>query len=105
MFESRVSNEEVRRRANVAPLSAKLLERQLLLLGRVLAADPENPLNTASFIPGTWRPATERFVRRVGRPRKEWVPSVLGEAHTRIGNDACLARALQSKLCWKQALR
>ena len=104
-FESRISNQEVRRQANVPPLSTTLLERQLLLLGRVLMADSDSPLKTASFISGTWQPATDRFVRRVGRPRKEWVPAVLGEARARIGNDACLATALQSKPCWKQAIR
>ena len=57
------------------------------------------------MIPGTWQPATDRFVRRVGRPRKEWVPAVLGEARARIGNDACLVTALQSKPFWKQAIR
>ena len=87
------------------PLSTTLLERQLLLLGRVLMADSDSPLKTASFISGTWQPATDRFVRRVGRPRKEWVPAVLGEARARIGNDACLVTALQSKPFWKQAIR
>ena len=104
-FESRISNQEVRRQANVPPLSTTLLERQLLLLGRVLMADSDSPLKTASFISGTWQQATDRSVRRVGRPRKEWVPAVLGEARARIGNDACLATALQSKPCWKQAIR
>ena len=60
-------------------------------------------LHSVSFIPGTWEPATNMYVRRVGRPRKEWVPAVLGEARARIGNDACLADALQSKAVWKLA--
>ena len=102
-FQSRVSNVEVRRQAGVPPISASLLDRQLLLLGRILSAEQSSPLHSVSFIPGTWEPATNMYVRRVGRPRKEWVPAVLGEARARIGNDACLADALQSKAVWKAA--
>jgi len=102
-FQSRVSNVEVRRQAGVPPISASLLDRQLLLLGRILSAEQSSPLHSVSFIPGTWEPATNMYVRRVGRPRKEWVPAVLGEARARIGNDACLADALQSKAVWKLA--
>ena len=34
------------------------------------------PLRLVSFIPGQWRSATDRHVRRKGRSCKEWLPEV-----------------------------
>ena len=75
--------EEVLRRAEHMTASASLTEQQLTILGRVLRAPLETHLHQASLIPGTLQPATSRYVRRVGRPRKEWVPEVLQEAYRR----------------------
>jgi len=54
-----------------------LFERQLVFLGKVIRSTPDNPLAEISFISGLLQPATSRFVRRAGRPRKEWIPEVL----------------------------
>ena len=70
-FISRISNHEVLRRANYFPASRLLLERQLQLFGKVLRASVSHPLRSASFAPGPIRAATDRYVRRPGRPAKE----------------------------------
>ena len=101
---SRISNEEVRRRAGTKACSELLLNRQLLLLGKVLRQSEGHPGKEVSFIPGTWVPATSRYVRRVGRPRKEWVTSVLSEARTLAGTDASLKILVQNQLQWKSVV-
>ena len=73
-FISRISNAHVLERSGHRAASTLLQERQLILLGRVLRAPEGHPLRSAAIAPGTQsRPATDRFVRRVGRPSKEWI--------------------------------
>lgn len=56
--------------------------RQLMLLGAELRSPAQSPLQALSFFfPGTLQPATTRYIRRVGRARKEWVPVVLNSAY------------------------
>ena len=96
-FESRVSNKEVMDRAGIYDISCVLTQQQLEQLGRVLRADTAAPLHTAAFTPGTLEPATCHWVRRVGRPRKEWVPTVLEKARRRKSEDLyALARNEQT---------
>ena len=91
-FLSHISNEAVRLQAGWKPASILLLQHQLVLLGKVLRQGPTSPLHRACFIEGTLRPATSRYVRKVGRPCYEWVSAVLPEA-LRIagGTDRLLA--------------
>jgi len=79
-FLSRVSNQEVLRRAHHTNATTQLMQTQLMFLGKVLAAPTTSQLHSSAFIPGTLQPATSRYVRRVGRPRKEWIPTVVAEA-------------------------
>ena len=46
-------------------------EQQLIFLGKVLRSDADSVLQAVSFTPGTMQPVTCRYIRRVGRPRKE----------------------------------
>jgi hypothetical protein len=85
-FISRISNAEVLRRAGLATASNCLLKRQMVLFGKVIRSACDGPLQTVCFIPGTLRPATERYVRRVGRPRKEWIPTLLETSISRFGS-------------------
>ena len=103
-FVSRVSNQTVRERAGCKPLSDKLLEQQMILLGKVLRAPLESPLQRVSLIPGTLQAATYRFVRRVGRPRREWVPSVLREVYKHGGLQDILA-ATETGTTWKRFIK
>ena len=77
---SRVSNKTVLEKAGRAQISCKLLQQQLLLYGRVVRALEGDELKKRTFIPGTCISATERFVKKVGRPRNEWVSQVAKHA-------------------------
>ena len=58
---------------------SKMQDRTDLLLQRqipVARAPNNHPLQMSAFIPGTWQPVTDKYVRRVGRPRREWVTEV-----------------------------
>ena len=103
-FLSRIPNEVVRQRANCRCFSKLLVDRQLMLLGAVLRSPEQSPLQTVSFIPGTLQPATSRYVRRVGRPRKEWVPTVMNSAYQMAGESGLLTTA-KSEAAWRQMVR
>ena len=70
--------------------STLLLHRQLVLFGEILKSLAEEPLRFVSLVGDTLLPATARYVRRVGRPRREWVPSVLTEAYRICGDSSRL---------------
>ena len=103
-FVSRVSNAEVLRKSQHEAASTQLLKRQLLLLGRVARAPEHNPMKVASFIPNTMEPATNRYVRRVGRPRFEWVPRMLQEAFRITGGEREFVQKVQSPVAWRQVV-
>jgi len=103
-FLSRISNDIVRQRAVCRCFSELLVDRQLMLLGTVLRAPEHSPLQSVSFIPGTLQPATSRYVRRVGRPRKEWVPIALSNAYN-LGGHGQLLETVRSEADWKRLVR
>ena len=72
-YVSRVSNESVLRQACQPELGRQLLKQQLLFYGRIARAPADDILRRLTFCPGSLRPASDRYVRRVGRPRNEWV--------------------------------
>ena len=74
---SRISNAEVRSTANWKPASQSLLEQQRFILERVIASGDDSVLCQLTFVPGTNRAATDRYIRRVGWLRLEFVISVL----------------------------
>ena len=76
-FISRVSNAEVLAKSGHAAATQLLRKRQMKLLESVLQSCGGHPLRAATFIPRTDRPLTERFVRRRGRPCKEWIRTLL----------------------------
>ena len=80
-FYSRVSNKIVMERAGHITASRLLLERQLVLLGKVIRAPQGSPLQTATFIPNSSPPATTRYFRRVGRPRMDGPPQCFGKPY------------------------
>ena len=99
-FQSRASNKEVLRRCGVRSATDLLMKRQLVLLGKILRCPEGHPLRMCCFIPGTDRPATERFVRRVGRPAKEWVRTVMDQGNKIFGSkeDLRVAASVPSTL-------
>ena len=104
-FISRVSNAEVLRRARARSPMDLLAQQQLMQLGKVLRAPPVSALHHTSLIPGTLQPATSRYVRRVGRPRKELIPTVLPEAFKRKQSHEQLYELAQDSSGWKLFVR
>jgi len=105
-FLSRVSNDKVLERAGVPKASATLLSMQLLHLGKVIRAPEGSVLKAVSFIPGTLHTAADRYVRRVGRPRKEWITSVLPHALQQTNGDTQrLIQLTRTASEWKGWLR
>ena len=102
-FVPRVSNMDVLQRAGMKAASRMLEEQQLLQFGKVLRAQQTSPLHAAAMVPGTLQPATERFVRKVGRPRKEWVPTVIAHACTKTHPDS-LYRIAKDQHDWKRTM-
>ena len=104
-FYSRVSNATVRAQAQSEAASDALRRAQLMQLGKVMRASKDNPLFATSFVGATWRPTVDYYVRRVGRPRKEWVPDVLAEGARRAGGvDKLAALANSTPQAFQQLL-
>ena len=99
---SRVSNVEVLRRAGMKSATDLLTAQQLMQLGKVLRAPKESALHHTSLIPGTLQTATARYVRRRGRPRKEWTTTVLAEAYKRKRGGEQLEEIAQDVRAWKE---
>ena len=106
---SRVSNAIVFAKAGVQPFSKQLLDRQLVLLGRVAHSPAGSPLRESTFVDDTLLPQVGRYVRRVGRPRQDWCSEVLRHGAQKLGQSAverCLKdRSDVSQKGWMQKLR
>lgn len=102
---SRISNAIVRQMAECKSASGLVREQQLIFLGRVIRADPDNVLQTVSFTPGTMQPTTSRYIRRVGRPRKEWIAEVLPNALHLAGGEQNLRALVQRSAYWKRLVK
>ena len=103
-FVSRISNASVLRKAGHTKASDLLRKKRLQLFGKVLRVDAMHPLRRACFIPKTFIPVTECFVRRVGRPSKEWITEVMQEARALFGNMEGASAVAQNKMAWNRAL-
>ena len=102
---SRVSNEQIWRRAELPRASDLLRRRQLQILGKTLRAPVGSPLQLPCFIPGTTTPATERYVRRVGRPRKEWIVELSSCAEKLFGSMRETQRLADDRSAWKCSVK
>ena len=102
---SRVSNARIRQQADWKNAPSLLLARQLVFLGKVVREDADGPLHRVSFIPGTDQPATSRYVRKLGRPRKEWISNPMPEAYRVAGFPSNLDAAVQDKVLWKRMVK
>jgi len=66
-----------------------------------------SPLHSAAFVPGTHRPLAAHFhdyVRRIGRPDKEWVPTMVDLAFSRNLLATPLFELAQDANRWSQSL-
>jgi len=103
-YVSRVSNAAVLAKAAHTLATDILRKKRLQLFGKILRVEPQHPLKRACFIPGTFVPVTEQYVRRVGRPSKEWVREVMQEAAALFGSMASASAAAQNKPTWNRNL-
>jgi len=101
-FISRVTNKSVLQEAGHRQFTQQLLKQQLLLFGRIARSPDSDMLRELTFIPGTLQPATERFVRKVGRPRSERASCLAKVAHTIVGANGNLSAAVQAAAGWRQ---
>ena len=104
-FESRVSNRDVLGRAGHRAASDVLRQRRLQLLGKILRMPNDHPLRLACFVPGSLQPATDRFVRRVGRPSREWVRDVLADAIRLFGSLGNVEQTAGDISIWSATLK
>ena len=78
---SRISNDSVRNKAGVQPLSASVAKAQLALMEAVLNQPEKMALRRVAFQGTTTRPMTDAYVRKVGRPRHNWCEQVMKMRH------------------------
>ena len=104
-FVSRTSNRTVLQWAKQTQFSSHLLKQQLLLYGRVARAPDNDVLRRMTFMPGTLQPVTERFFRKLGRPRHEWASQLTKEALSFAGTYASLEAMLSDECRWYQAVQ
>ena len=79
-FISRVSNKDVLGKAGHQAASEMLRRRRLQLLGKIFRQPAPHPLRKACFIGDTSGLATDQYIRRRGRPAKEWTKLTLDDA-------------------------
>ena len=98
---SRISNRDVLEAAGQKPYTQQLLAQQLILFGKVARAPDSDFSRSLTFCPGSMRPATSRYVRRVGRPRCEWATKLLEIALAKWGSSDRVQQLAQNPLIWK----
>ena len=102
---SRISNKSVLIQASQPAYSRQLLNQQLKLFGRIARAPDEDVLRVLTFMPGTLRAATHRYVRKQGRPRNEWADQLLKQALQMCGSLLAVQDLIQDDNRWSNAVR
>ena len=97
---SRVSNKTVLDLTGQTPLSQQLFKRQIKLFGEVARAPEGSVIRQATFCPGSLRSAADRYVRKRGRPRLEWVTEVQKLAYRAAGSMVSLEANIGCKKSW-----
>lgn len=99
-FISRISNEEVRRRAQQPAFSGSVKALQFKLLGQVLMDPAKKVLKEVAFHGSVLVPATAAFVRKVGRPRHNWTEQLVNAARQASGSLQHFMEATRSAERW-----
>ena len=105
IYISRVSNAAVLNLAHKRPASEVLQERRLILLGKILRSPANSPLRLPTLAGDTTTAATDVFVRRVDRPRKEWYKEVRNIALQRLGSWSQVLDLVVDERAWKAAIK
>jgi len=101
---SRVANATVLCKSGHIRATCSLRKRRLQLFGKILRCPSGHPLRDSCFIPGTWTPAVDRYVRRVGRPCKEWVKEAITDTAQLFGSLESALTVAADKVSWSAAL-
>lgn len=101
---SRVSNKIVIQKSDQKLFTTQLLKQQLLLYGRVARAPDTDLLRQLTFCPGSLRPATDRYVRKIGRPRNEWAPMLEKEVAKMLPNIVDRMNCMKNPIEWKHCV-
>ena len=105
-FYSRITNASVLQQASVEAASRQLETTHLQLFGKVIRAAPANPLRSSCLVGNTLQPLTSYYIRRVGRPRKEWVTTILPRALQQAGgSESTLSQLVQDPAAWKRLVK
>ena len=104
-FLSRVSNKSVLSRARHVSATELIANQQLMMLGKVLRSPLDSMMHKSALVPGTLTSATAFYIRRRGRPRKEWVPTVLHTAHQRNNTALDLKKIAQDTWTWRNVMK
>ena len=103
-FILRVYNAAVLERASQRPLTKRLLKDQLRFFGQVARAPSHDSLRRFTFCNGSLRPATDEFIRKVGRPKNEWAKELTKDAVRLSGGIFALDRLIFNKQLWEDAV-
>ena len=79
-------------------------KQQLLLYGKAARQHDQHFMRVATFCPGSLRPATERFIRKVGRPRAEWAVNVQCLVIRVFGSMASVEHTVKDKAEWRNTV-
>ena len=101
-FHSRVSNADVLTLIGQKCLTQTLHKQQLLLFAKVATAPADSILRSVTFCDGSLRPATDRYVRKIGRPRLDWATEIGKLALRLAGSAAALEILLKTPAEWKR---
>ena len=103
-YYSRVSNAKVLDVTGQRPLTVLLQKQQLLLYGRVARRSDEDIMRASTFSPGTLRPATDMYIRKVGRPRLAWTSEVGKLAIQAAGGLQRLEETIKDEHAWRNVV-
>ena len=86
------------------PVTHLLKKQQLLLYGRVARQRDDEMMRSATFCPGSLRPAVDMFVRKIGRPRLDWTSEVGKLALQAAGGMQQLQKKLADEREWRSVV-
>ena len=103
-YYSRVSNQEVLRRANSVSLSQLLLEQQLHFFGKLARRPQSCPVRQLVFDNGLAQ-RRPQYKRRRGRPKLEWSNELFRVVGEMFGSEEIFAEHVLNATSWRQAIR
>jgi len=103
-FISRISNARVLETTGQKPVTHLLKKQQLLLYGRVARQRDDEMMRSATFCPGSLRPAVDMFERKIGRPRLDWTSEVGKLALQAAGGMQQLQKKLADEREWRSVV-